>query len=161
MKKAEKKMKKINTLEVARVYYFNYLNSNKRRLSDCYAHNSVAKDRAYSYCLELKHKYMGDDLRIIGYNMNKFSVGFIGWYNDRIAFFYITSDYDRVMLLDDIQAKISKELIQNAIAKVTTEIFEEIEKYVIKGISVNGEHLTLFNGKNYAELKKKHLEDNA
>lgn len=42
--------------------------------------------------------------------------------------------------------------------KVAREIFEEIERYVIKGISVGGEHLTLFNGKNYSELKKKYTE---
>ena len=41
-------------------------------------------------------------------------------------------------------------------SEVAREIFEEIERYVIKGISVGGEHLTLFNGKNYAELKKKY-----
>lgn len=40
--------------------------------------------------------------------------------------------------------------------EVVREIFEEIEKYVIRGISVGGEHLTLFNSKNYAELKKKY-----
>lgn len=37
------------------------------------------------------------------------------------------------------------------------KIFEEIDRYVIRGISVNGEHLTLFNGKNYAEFKKKYI----
>ena len=41
--------------------------------------------------------------------------------------------------------------------EVAREIFEEIDRYVIRGISVNGDHLTLFNGKNYAELKKKYI----
>ena len=44
-------------------------------------------------------------------------------------------------------------------SEVAREIFEEIDRYVIKGISVGGEHLTLFNGKNYAELKKKYTEE--
>lgn len=48
---------------------------------------------------------------------------------------------------------------RNCETEVAKEIFEEIERYVIKGISVGGEHLTLFNGKNYAELKKKYIGD--
>lgn len=52
-------------------------------------------------------------------------------------------------------------VIDKAKSEVARGIFEEIEEYVIKGISVGGEHLTLFNGKNYAELKKKYMEGKA
>lgn len=44
-------------------------------------------------------------------------------------------------------------------SEVAREIFEEIERYVIKDIEVHGEKLTLFNGRNYAELKKKYTEE--
>ena len=44
---------------------------------------------------------------------------------------------------------------------VAREIFEEIDEYVIRGITVGGENLTLFNGKNYAELKKKYESEGA
>ena len=51
-----------------------------------------------------------------------------------------------------------QKVIDEAKQEAAREIFEEIERYVIKGISVGGEHLTLFNGKNYSELKKKYTE---
>lgn len=56
------------------------------------------------------------------------------------------------------KAKAIAEHEQHIKTEYARKIFEEIEEYVIKGISVGGEHLTLFNGKNYTELKKKYTE---
>jgi glutathione peroxidase-family protein len=71
-------------------------------LYDCYGSFSYAKAQAFEYCKELKSKYNGRGLKIIGYNSNRFSAGFIGEIENREAFFYITADYDRYIFLDEI-----------------------------------------------------------
>lgn len=72
-----------------------------RNLYDCYGRPSPNKVKAYKDCIDLQTKYSGSGLKIIGYNCNTFSVGFVGKYFGRDAFFYITKDYDRVMYLDE------------------------------------------------------------
>ena len=82
--------------------YNEYFKSSKRELSQCYNNYSIAKGRAFDYCLELVLKYQGGvTYRIISYNQTMFTFGFIGQYEGKKAFFYITKDYDRVMLLED------------------------------------------------------------
>lgn len=95
-------MKRVNNKIVAQ-QYFHYVNSNTRYLEQCYGRYSGAKAKAYDYCVDLYSKYEGVDFKIIGYNTCTFSVGFVGWINDRMAFFYITANYDRYMYMDDIQ----------------------------------------------------------
>lgn len=77
-----------------------YISSNKRTLSDCYSTYSSEKFVAFEYCYKLMDKYDGYDLRIIGYNSQRFSVGFIGMISGHKAFFYITKDHDRFILIN-------------------------------------------------------------
>lgn len=77
-----------------------YKQSKLYNLYSCYNKVSDSKEIAYEYCLRLMDKYNGTDLRIIGYNTFVFSAGFIGEYEGRKAFFYITADYDRYMYID-------------------------------------------------------------
>lgn len=80
--------------------YSHYQYATATSLSDVYTTWSYAKDKAYRYCRELFAEYEGEDFRILGANVNTFSVGFIGKYEGKKAFFYITKSYDRVMILD-------------------------------------------------------------
>ena len=85
--------------------YEMYKRSTKTYLHECYAKPSHAKQEAYNYCKRRWYQYNGvidsdTFIRILGYNCMQFSVGFIGTYNERPAFFYITRTYDRVMYLD-------------------------------------------------------------
>ena len=77
-----------------------YIRSNKRTLSDCYGTYSNEKFDALEYCYDLMNIYDGYDLRIIGYNSQTFSVGFIGTISGQKAFFYITKDHDRFILIN-------------------------------------------------------------
>lgn len=71
-------------------------------LYQCYDMPSMAKTNAFNYCMDLFNKYNGTKFRIIGYNTMQFSFGFIGSIGNDKAFFYITKDYDRYILLDEI-----------------------------------------------------------
>lgn len=77
-----------------------YISSNKRTLSDCYKTFSSAKVSALEYCYKIMDTYNGYDLRIIGHNSETFSVGFIGTIAGQKAFFYITKDHDRFILIN-------------------------------------------------------------
>lgn len=80
-----------------------YIKSNLYTLADCYTSNSRAKENAFAYCRELVEKYNGRQGRIIGYNSQTFSYGFIGYIGNKQAFFYITKDYDRFILVDELE----------------------------------------------------------
>lgn len=77
-----------------------YNESNLYSLSNCYLKASDNKESAYDYCVNLMQKYNGENLRIISYNTFSFSAGFIGEYNGKRAFFYITKDYDRYIYIN-------------------------------------------------------------
>ena len=77
-----------------------YIRSNDRTLSDCYSTYSNEKFNALEYCYKLMDKYDGYDLRIIGHNSQTFSVGFIGMIAGQKAFFYITKEHDRYILIN-------------------------------------------------------------
>lgn len=79
--------------------YQNYLNSNATALHKVYKNWSSKKDDAWQYCEPIKEKYNGKDMKIVGYNDNYFSVGFIGKIDNKLAFIYITASYDRYMFL--------------------------------------------------------------
>ena len=95
-----------NSTATLRKAYQDYCGSSNRTLSDVYGRYSTAKDNAYNYCVDLMEKFEGNDLRIISYNTFMFSAGFIFEVLDsetnevRRAFCYITSSYDRFMLID-------------------------------------------------------------
>ena len=81
--------------------YASYKYANATSLSDVYTTWSGKKEKAYRYCRDLFAEYEGEEFRIIGANVNTFSVGFVGKYEGKKAFFYITKSYDRVMILED------------------------------------------------------------
>lgn len=91
------------TAKVIKNAYNNYFNSNLCTLYDCYTNFSYNKQRAYDYCLSLMAKYNGQAGCIIGYNCMVFSFGFIGEYDGKQAFFYITRDYDRYIFIDELE----------------------------------------------------------
>lgn len=82
--------------------FYCYEKSTNYTLSDCYANNSYAKERAFNYCISQMIAHNGSGLKIIGYNCMTFSVGFMGEINGKSAFFYITRDYDRYIYLDEL-----------------------------------------------------------
>lgn len=83
--------------------YIHYNNSRCYELYHCYDRYSENKCRAMDYCRELEEKYNGHSLKIISYNTSIFTVGFIGYIDEKEAFFYITRDYDRYIFLEDIE----------------------------------------------------------
>ena len=76
-----------------------------RRLEECYKVPSHYKRMAMDRCLFLMEEYNGAwcSGKIIGYNSQVFSFGFIGEMNGKPAFFYITRDYDRYIYLDELE----------------------------------------------------------
>ena len=88
--------------------YISYLASTYRSLNDCYVNASGEKHTAFDYCLHLENKYNGENLKIISFNTFSFSVGFVGFINDRKAFFYITRDHDRYIYLDEIAKEVAQ-----------------------------------------------------
>lgn len=81
--------------------YARYLNENGYfSLRECYKTYSYAKEKALNYCYDLMKKYNGYGGFIISYNIFNFTFGFIGEYEGKKAFFYITKDYDRVLILE-------------------------------------------------------------
>ena len=70
--------------------YEAYLRSNKSELWQCYGTWSRAKQIAYDGCRERQFNLKGKDFRIIGYNCDMFSVGFIFEKEDEIWFHYET-----------------------------------------------------------------------
>ncbi len=83
--------------------YRDYLKSTNNHLNDCYNNCSYYKQKAFWYCQDLVKKYDGSALKIIGYNSQTFSAGFIGYINNKKAFFYITKDYNRFIYIDELE----------------------------------------------------------
>lgn len=82
--------------------YGSYKRSDYYTLDDLYKNASIYKHGAYNYCRELYSKYNGYDFKIIGGNCNTFSVGFTFFENGVEYFAYITKDYDRKFLVDEL-----------------------------------------------------------
>ena len=88
--------------ETLRQAYRNYKLSTNQCLADCYRSCSNEKQKAYEYCIRKEIEYSGYNGRIIGFNSNFFSFGFIGEINEKEAFFYITHTQDRYIYIDEI-----------------------------------------------------------
>lgn len=73
-----------------------YQQSNATELCDVYDSYSIAKARAYSYCVRLMQEHDGWGLRIISHNVFMFTAGFL--FRDHetgaLKFMYITKSYD-------------------------------------------------------------------
>ena len=81
-----------------------------RSLDEVYCNYSNAKRRAWIYCEDLMKEYEGSDMRILSYNSQAFTIGFIGYVNGLKHFFYITKDYNRAMPLEKLD-KITGEVL--------------------------------------------------
>ena len=90
-----------NNTKVMRDAYQKYLSSRCDGLYAAYKNPSNAKRRAWKYVQDLCYDYNGYGLRVVGHNSMVFSGGFIGYINDKKAFFYITPGYNRYMYIDD------------------------------------------------------------
>lgn len=66
-------------------------------LNDCYKIASQNKYDIYQEIHQIMREYDGFDLRIISYNSHVFTVGFFGYINNRLNFFYITPENIRYM----------------------------------------------------------------
>lgn len=80
-----------------------YTESTLYTLRDCYGRYSDAKESAFGYCMNQMHNHNGRQPRIISYNQNIFTFGFIGEIDGKSAFFYITPAYDRYIFLDEME----------------------------------------------------------
>jgi len=55
---------------------YNYMNSDKTTLKDCYARPSNAKEKAYFWCKYVMVRSNGYDIRICSYNTQIFTAAF-------------------------------------------------------------------------------------
>lgn len=80
----------------ARNHLEQYTRSYARSLDDVYGRYSRAKENAWNYCIDLCIRLDGYNLRVISYNQNIFTAGFL--FNDKetgvLKFMYITPNYD-------------------------------------------------------------------
>ena len=95
-------MMKHSKTETLKQAYRKYERSTNFCLADCYCNCSNAKHKAYDYCIRKEIEYNGYNGKIIGFNSNFFSYGFIGEIDEKTAFFYITHTQDRFIYLDEI-----------------------------------------------------------
>lgn len=90
----------LSNTKLMRSAYARYKMSMMCELYDCYDSFSKAKADAMTYCENLMHELNGWGLRIVSYNCNVFTVGFLFMNeDDEKCFAYITRDYDRYMKL--------------------------------------------------------------
>lgn len=95
MEKARKSLMKLE--------YAVYKKATAKTLNDVYDSWSDKKHKAYQYCKELEEKYDGHDFRIIGASGWIFTVGFVGMYEEKEAFFYITPNHDYYIELSELE----------------------------------------------------------
>lgn len=79
--------------------YNRYLNSDKFELSDCYGRWSMAKQRAYDYCVKLAIDCGCFTCGIVSYNTCTFTFGFVFECDDMTWYAHLTRDHDYVMAL--------------------------------------------------------------
>lgn len=81
--------------------YENYKISSKKKLGDCYkTHWSDKKQKSFDYWKNLEGV---QDLKIISFNVNFYSLGFIFEENEQKYFAYITRDNNRCTLLENLK----------------------------------------------------------
>lgn len=73
-----------------------HISAKKTTLMECYSTWSNEKVNAFKRCRELFLQYAGENFKIISHNRNEFTVGFVGMYENKKAFFYITKNHNRV-----------------------------------------------------------------
>lgn len=87
-------MKKSNT-KLMEAKFRQYLGSTNRSLGDVYDRYSQAKEEAWEACKAICKKYDGRDLKVVSYNDNYFTAGFLFTENGKDNFCWITKDHVR------------------------------------------------------------------
>lgn len=84
--------------------YLAWSKSNLFSLSHCYGRHSIAKECAWGYCLNLMNNDAGQSLRVVSYNPNMFTAGYIAFekYTNREIFVYITPHNDFFAYVDEL-----------------------------------------------------------
>lgn len=77
-----------------------YIDSDKYTLQDCYKKPSIYKKEAFENCKRIMNDVKGHKMKIVSYNGFIFTVGFYGYINNRLNFFYITPEKVLHMPLD-------------------------------------------------------------
>lgn len=77
-------------------------NSIKFELHDAYKSPSDNKYMALEECRLIMQNHNGFDLRIISYNTFTFTVGFFGYIENELNFFYITADKIRYTHINNL-----------------------------------------------------------
>ena len=88
--------------QVMRTAYRQYMRSDMTELYHCYNSWSHAKQMGMDRCHDMNREFNGDGCRILSYNTNFFSVGFVGEYEGKKAFFYITHAQTRFIYIDEL-----------------------------------------------------------
>lgn len=79
-----------------------YATTTNRKLSDCYGTYSFAKAQAYLDCKDFMNDLNGEDLRIVSYSSDFFTVGFWGVVDGKKAFVIITHANIYYVFYDEI-----------------------------------------------------------
>ena len=74
--------------------YMSYLRSGLYSLYDCYNNFSSRKAQAWEYCQNLMEEKNGSGLKVISYNTNFFTAGFVYEDEGKKMFMYITASSD-------------------------------------------------------------------
>jgi len=82
-----------------------YLTSDMTSLSDAYKSYSSAKKTAWNYCIELCHKFGGNNLKVVSYNVNIFTAGFLFIDKDGDpCYMHITPSYDQAIKISEVKS---------------------------------------------------------
>lgn len=94
-------------LNAARGAYCKWLRSEVRTIYQAYQNPSVVKEMAFEDCFRKLRLYNGEDIKIILYSIQFFTVGFV-FEDTRTAekmFYYITPNYDIIIPVSSITSK--------------------------------------------------------
>ena len=93
-------MKQTKTKAMKENYNYYLRNENGNSLYYVYNTYSCEKGRAFKYCQELMAKYNGYNGKVLHGNTFTFTFGFVGEIEGKKAYFHITRDNDKYILLD-------------------------------------------------------------
>ena len=82
-----------------------YLSSNMTSLSDCYKSFSARKKSAWNYCLGLMADLDGNNLKVVSYNVNIFTAGFLFIDKDgEPCYMHVTPSYDQAIKISEVKS---------------------------------------------------------
>lgn len=94
-------MEIVKSTKALRDAYWKYNKSNYNGIYDAYDRPSYAKVKAWEYCRDLCENLKGSNLKVVGFNMFKFSAGFTFNMDNKKYFMYITDTSDRAVEVED------------------------------------------------------------